>query len=75
MNLARAGDGAAPIASVAVPDTGRPPVPRARMATLPYFDYLKQAYLINSRWLAEIVENAQLDRSRRSTSCGFSRAR
>jgi len=28
---------------------------------LPYFDYLKQAYLLNSRWLTEIVEAARLD--------------
>src|SRR5258705_8244564 len=28
---------------------------------LPFFDYLKQAYLLNSRWLAEVVEAAQLD--------------
>jgi polyhydroxyalkanoate synthase len=28
---------------------------------LPYFDYLKQAYLLNSRWLTEVVETAHLD--------------
>ena len=28
---------------------------------LPFFDYLKQAYLLNSRWLAEVVEAAHLD--------------
>lgn len=28
---------------------------------LPFFDYLKQSYLLNSRWLKEMVESANLD--------------
>jgi polyhydroxyalkanoate synthase len=60
MNLARAGDGAAPIAPIAVPDKADRRFHAPEWQTLPYFDYLKQAYLINSRWLADMVENAQL---------------
>ena len=60
MSLARAGDGAAPIAPVAVPDKADRRFHAPEWQTLPYFDYLKQAYLINSRWLADMVENAQL---------------
>ncbi len=33
---------------------------------LPYFDYLKQAYLVNSRWLTQLIDSAQVDaRTRR----------
>jgi polyhydroxyalkanoate synthase len=60
MNLARAGDGAARIAPIAVPDKADRRFHAPEWQTLPYFDYLKQAYLINSRWLADMVENAQL---------------
>ncbi len=61
MNLARAGDGAAaPAAPVAAPDKGDRRFHAPEWQTLPYFDYLKQAYLINSRWLTDLVETAQL---------------
>jgi polyhydroxyalkanoate synthase len=60
MNLARAEDGAPPPAPVAVPDKTDRRFNAPEWQKLPYFDYVKQAYLINSRWLAEIVEAAQL---------------
>ncbi len=60
-NLAGAGDAAAaPPAPVAVPDQGDRRFAAPEWQTLPYFDYLKQAYLINSRWLADLVETAEL---------------
>jgi polyhydroxyalkanoate synthase len=46
---------------VAVPDQGDRRFRAPEWQQLPFFDYLKQAYLINSRWLAECVEAAQLD--------------
>ena len=52
---------AAPPAPVAVPEPGDRRFQSAEWRELPYFDYLKQAYLINSRWLAEVVEAVQLD--------------
>ncbi len=60
MNLARAGDETAAPAPVAVPDKGDRRFHAPEWHQLPYFDYLKQAYLINSRWLSEVVETAQL---------------
>ena len=52
---------AAPPAPVAVPDPGDRRFQSPEWRELPFFDYLKQAYLINSRWLAEVVESVQLD--------------
>ena len=52
---------AAPPAPVAAPDPGDQRFQSPEWRELPFFDYLKQAYLINSRWLAEVVEAAQLD--------------
>jgi polyhydroxyalkanoate synthase len=52
---------ATPPAPVAVPDKGDRRFQSAEWQQLPFFDYLKQAYLINSRWLAEVVEAVQLD--------------
>ena len=49
MNLARAEDGATP-APVAVPDKGDRRFHAPEWQELPYFDYVKQAYLINSRF-------------------------
>ena len=46
---------------VAVPDKGDRRFQSPEWRELPFFDYLKQAYLINSRWLSEIVEAAELD--------------
>jgi polyhydroxyalkanoate synthase len=60
-NLARAEDGAPPAAPVVTPEKTDRRFHAAEWQQLPYFDYLKQAYLINSRWLAEIVESAHLD--------------
>ena len=60
MNLARAGDESAAPAPVAVPDKGDRRFHASEWQKLPYFDYLKQAYLINSRWLSDVVETAQL---------------
>jgi len=52
---------ATPPAPVAVPDPGDRRFQSPEWRELPFFDYLKQAYLINSRWLAEVVEAVQLD--------------
>ena len=60
MNLARAGDEAAAPAPVAVPEPGDRRFHAPEWKSLPYFDYLKQAYLINSRWLTDMVEATQL---------------
>ena len=51
----------APDLPVAAPDPGDRRFAAAEWRELPFFDYLKQVYLLNSRWLAEIVEAAQLD--------------
>ncbi len=50
-----------PPAPVAVPDRGDRRFHAPEWQQLPFFDYLKQTYLINSRWQAEIVEAVQLD--------------
>ncbi len=52
---------AAPPAPVAVPAPGDRRFQSPEWQQLPFFDYLKQSYLINSRWLAEVVEAVQLD--------------
>ncbi|MBI4192401.1 MAG: hypothetical protein HY525_17915, partial [Betaproteobacteria bacterium] len=65
MNLvARAGAShaaGAPPAPAAAPDKSDRRFHAPEWRQLPFFDYLKQAYLLNSRWLAEIVEAARLD--------------
>src|SRR3954454_20504671 len=50
----------APAAPVAVPDPGDRRFHAPEWKKLPYFDYLKQAYLINSRWLPDMLEPKQL---------------
>lgn len=52
---------AGPRAAVAAPDKGDRRFHAPEWQQLPFFDYLKQAYLLNSRWLAEVVEAADLD--------------
>ncbi|MEO7728380.1 MAG: class I poly(R)-hydroxyalkanoic acid synthase, partial [Burkholderiales bacterium] len=59
-NLAGAADGAPAPAPVATPDKTDRRFHAPEWQTLPYFDYLKQAYLINSRWLTELVESTAL---------------
>ncbi len=61
MNVARSTEGAPPAAPVAVPDKTDRRFHAPEWRQLPYFDYVKQAYLLNSRWLAELVEAAHLD--------------
>jgi len=48
-------------APVTAPDPGDRRFQASEWRELPYFDYLKQAYLLNARWLNEIVESARLD--------------
>ena len=60
-NLARAGDGAPPATPVVTPEKTDRRFHAPEWQKLPYFDYVKQTYLLNSRWLAEIVEAAYLD--------------
>src|SRR5450759_1350090 len=60
MDMARGNDTTAH-KPVAVPDQGDRRFRAPEWQQLPFFDYLKQTYLINSRWLAEFVEAAQLD--------------
>jgi polyhydroxyalkanoate synthase len=60
-NLVQSGEGevaAAPVISPAKNDR-RFHAPEWRQ--LPYFDYVKQVYLLNSQWLSEIVEALHLD--------------
>ncbi len=52
---------AAPAAPVATPDQGDRRFHAPEWQQLPFFDYLKQTYLLNSRWLAAIVETAHLE--------------
>jgi polyhydroxyalkanoate synthase len=59
-NLAQAGEAGTP-APVVAPDRGDRRFTSSEWQQLPFFNYLKQAYLLNSRWLAEVVEAAHLD--------------
>ena len=61
MNLTRAADGSPAVAPVVAPDKTDRRFSAEEWQRLPFFDYLKQAYLINSRWMAEAVEAAHLD--------------
>ncbi len=61
LNLAQSGDGAPPAAPVATPEKNDRRFHAPEWRQLPYFDYVKQAYLLNSQWLAEIVEASHLD--------------
>jgi polyhydroxyalkanoate synthase len=60
MEMARENDATAR-KPVAVPDPGDRRFRSPEWEQLRFFDFLKQSYLINSRWLAEFVEAAQLD--------------
>ena len=73
MNLARAEDGTLPPAPVAVPDKTDRRFHAPEWQQLPYFDYVKQAYLINSRWLTELVETAELPREAKNKLRFFTR--
>ena len=46
---------------VAQPDRNDRRFQSAEWKELPYFDYLKQYYLLTSQWLMEMVESAKLD--------------
>ena len=61
--LAHAGEAAetTQAAPVITPEKGDRRFNAPEWQQLPFFDYLKQAYLLNSRWLAEVVEAAHLD--------------
>jgi polyhydroxyalkanoate synthase len=61
--LAHAGEAAetTPAAPVITPEKGDRRFNAPEWQQLPFFDYLKQTYLLNSRWLAEVVEAAHLD--------------
>jgi len=48
-------------APVITPEKGDRRFSAPEWQQLPFFAYLKQAYLLNSRWLSEVVEAAQLD--------------
>lgn len=52
------GDGAAPVAA---PEKGDRRFSADEWRELPFFDYVKQAYLLNSRWMMELVSTAKLD--------------
>ena len=60
MNLAQT-DGAAKPETVVAPDQGDRRFHAPEWQKLPFFAYLKQAYLLNSRWLSEMVEAVRLD--------------
>jgi polyhydroxyalkanoate synthase len=60
-NLAQADEGGPPNAPVATPGKGDRRFHAPEWHELPYFDYVKQTYLLNSRWLTEIVEATHFD--------------
>ena len=60
MSMAQTPD-AGPRTAVAAPDEGDRRFHAPEWQQLPFFDYLKQSYLLNSRWLAEVVETTDLD--------------
>lgn len=60
MNLAQATETSIP-APIVAPDRGDRRFSSTEWQQLPFFNYVKQAYLLNSRWLAEVVEAAHLD--------------
>ena len=47
-------------APIAAPEPGDRRFHAAEWKSLPYFDYIKQAYLINAQWLTELVETTEL---------------
>jgi polyhydroxyalkanoate synthase len=58
---------------VAVPDKGDRRFHAQEWKEHPYFDYLKQCYLLNSQWLMEIVENAALEPTHKNKLKFFTR--
>ena len=60
-NVTRAAEGAPASPPVAVPEKSDRRFHAEEWAQLPFFDYVKQAYLLNSRWMTETVEAAHLD--------------
>jgi polyhydroxyalkanoate synthase len=50
-----------PVEPVAVPDKNDRRFQAPEWQQLPYFDYLKQAYLLNARWISELIDFAELD--------------
>jgi polyhydroxyalkanoate synthase len=60
-NLAQSGEGEVSGAPVIAPAKGDRRFHAPEWRQLPYFNYVKQAYLLNSQWLAEIVEALHLD--------------
>jgi polyhydroxyalkanoate synthase subunit PhaC len=61
LNLAHSGEAEAPAEPVAKPTPNDRRFHAPEWRQLPYFDYVKQVYLLNSRWLSEIVEASHLD--------------
>ncbi len=66
-------DGLPQPAPVILPEKGDRRFHSMEWQQLPYFDYLKQAYLLNSRWLAELVEAARLDAATKNKLRFFTR--
>ena len=60
-NLAQAGEGLPAPEPVAKPEKTDRRFHAPEWRQLPYFDYLKQAYLLNSQWLSELVETTHFD--------------
>ena len=60
-NLAQTEEGTPPSSPVAAPAKGDRRFHASEWHELPYFDYVKQAYLLNSRWLTEVVETTHFD--------------
>jgi polyhydroxyalkanoate synthase len=58
---------------VAQPDRNDRRFQSAEWKELPYFDYLKQYYLLTSQWLMEMVESAKLDDETRKKLRFFTR--
>ena len=60
MNLMRTEKDGDPPAPIASPEPGDRRFHAPEWKALPYFDYIKQAYLINAQWLTELVETTEL---------------
>lgn len=72
MNLLGAPPGEKP-EPVAAPDKGDRRFHGTAWSEFPVFDYLRQQYLLNSRWLSEMIESAHLDPETKRKAAFFAR--
>jgi polyhydroxyalkanoate synthase len=58
---------------VAVPEKGDRRFQAAEWKEIPYFDFLRQSYLLNARWLTELADAAKLEPHRKQKLKFFTR--